>query len=356
MSRLSRLLDLIQDNDLTAMLIQDSSNVYYFTGFRGAGYLVVPIDGRPKLYVRPIDYEAAQIYASGEVELVRLRLGSTTVVEVVNGLDEAVKARLGYDTMEAEDYVRLLESADVGRLHPSSELVWKLRMVKDEDEVARIEKASEIASKCMELVGEMLADGVKESEVKAEVLEEMLKLGAERPAFDPIIASGPRSSLPHGAPGDRMMKEGDVVVVDLGAAADGYCSDITRTFYIGGEPPEEVKKAFEFILETKNLVEDSIKPWILSSSLDEVARSRIEAHGFGEYFIHNLGHGVGIDVHEPPKLSPASKEIIQENSVITVEPGLYFPGRFGVRVEDTLLVHREGIRKLTSAPYTLTLD
>ena len=355
MSRLSRLLDLMQDNDLSAMLVQNPSNIFYFTGFRGQGFLVIPIDGRPRLHVHPIDHEAAQIYSSSEIEVEKLRL-SSTLVDIVSGLPDAVKSRLGYDVMEAEDYVKVLEGAGVGRLQPSSELIWKLRMVKEDEEVSRIEKASEIASKCMELASEMLADGVNELEVKAEVLEEMLKLGAEKPAFDPIIASGPRSSLPHGGSGDRTISNGDVVVVDLGAVVDGYCSDMTRTFYIGSTPPREVEEAYKLVLEAKNLAEESAKPWALSSSLDEAARSKIAARGFGDYFVHNSGHGIGIDVHEPPRLSPTSREIVQENSVITIEPGIYVPRKFGVRIEDTVLVHRDGTKRLTSAPYILALD
>ncbi len=354
MDRFGRLLDLMQDNDLSAVLIQDESNIFYFTGFKGSGYLVVPIDGKAKLYVHPINYETAQLYAVGEIEIEKLRM-SSSLVDVVAGLSDVIKYRMGYDKMEAEDYVRILEGSHVERLQPFSEQIWKLRMVKDEEEVSKIKKASEIASKCMELASDIIADGISELEVKAEILEEMLKLGAERPAFDPIIASGPRSSLPHGGLGDRVMKEGDVVVVDIGAVVDGYCSDMTRTFYIGSNPPREVEEAYELILNVKRAAEETAKPWIISSSIDEAARNRVAAHGMGDYFIHNLGHGVGIDIHEPPKLSPTSKEIIQERTVITIEPGVYFPRRFGVRLEDTVLVHREGVQRLTESPYNLAL-
>lgn len=354
MNRLSRLQDLMQDHEFSSMLLTLPSNIFYFAGFMGPGYLVVPLEGGPKLYVHPLDYEAARLYASGEVEVEKVKLTST-LADVVRDLPSGLKVRMGFDRLEAEQYLRLRELVEAGELRPGGELVWKLRMVKDPSELEKMKKAAEISSQCMDLASQMIADGVRESEVKAEVMEEMLKLGADKPAFDPIVSSGPRSALPHGGAGDRLIREGDVVVVDLGAVFEGYCSDITRTFYVGPNPPEEVQKVYELVMDTKNLVEEAAKSWVLASSLDEAARGRINVQGYGDYFVHNLGHGVGIDVHEAPKLSPTSQEILQENTTVTFEPGIYIPGKFGVRIEDTVLVYRDGVRKLTSAPYIFAL-
>lgn len=355
MSRLSRLQDLMQEANYSSMLITSTPNIFYFTGFMGPGYLVVPLDGKAKLYVHPLEYEAAQLYSTGDVDVEKIKI-TASLVDVVRDLPDELKIKIGFDRLEAEHYLKIRELVASEELRPESELIWKLRMVKDSGEVERIRKAAEISSRCMELASEMIEDGVRESEVKAEVLEEMLKLGADKPAFDPIVASGPRSALPHGGAGDRQMKKGDVVVVDIGAVAEGYCADMTRTFFIGSDPPEEIRRVYELVLDTKNLVEEGAKSWVLASSLDEIARGRITAQGYGDYFVHGLGHGVGIEVHEPPRLSPASQEILQENSVVTIEPGVYLPERFGVRIEDTVLVYRDGVKRLTSAPYVFALD
>ena len=352
-NRISRLMDLIQENELSAVMICSEANIFYFTGYKGPGYLLIPLNGEPKLYVYPLDYEAARTYVREGIEVEELSM-TARVENVVEGLPEEVKSRLGFDSLSAEDYLRLSALLGHESLKPASEIVWKLRMIKDGSEIENIERACDIASKAMELASEMLEDGVMESEVKAEILEEMLKLGADGAAFDIIVASGSRSSMPHGAPGNRVMREGDVVVVDLGAVFDGYCSDMTRTFYIGEKPPEEVRKIYEIVLEAKRLAEESVKPWTLSSALYDKVYDRLAARGYANRFIHGLGHGVGIEIHEPPRISKIGKEMIQENMVITIEPGIYLPGRFGVRLEDTLLVEKEGVRRLTSAPYTLT--
>jgi len=352
-NRVSRLMDLIQENELSAVLIRSEANIFYFTGYKGPGYLLVPLNGDPKLYVYPLDFELAKMYVRGGVEVEELSM-TARIERIVEELPSEVKSRLGFDVMNAEDYLKI--SALVGHesLKPASEIIWKLRMIKDQSEIKSIERACDIASKTMDLASEMLEDGVMESEVKAEILEEMFKLGADGAAFDIIVASGSRSSMPHGAPGSRVMKEGDVVVVDLGAIFEGYCSDMTRTFYIGKDPPEEIVKIYEMVLEAKKLAEEFVKPWTLSSALYDKVYDRFATRGYADYFIHGLGHGVGIEVHEPPRISKDGKEMIQENMVITIEPGIYLPGKFGIRLEDTLLVEKDGVRMLTSAPYTLT--
>jgi len=352
-NRISRLIDLIQENELSAILIHSEANIFYFTGYKGPGYLLIPLNGDPKLYVYPLDFELAGMCVRGGVEVEKLSM-TAKVENVVEDLPAEVKSRLGFDFLSAEDYLRLSASLGHESLKPASEMVWKLRMIKDGSEIENIEKACDIASKAMDLASEMLEDGVMESEVKAEVLEEMFKLGADGAAFDIIVASGPRSSMPHGAPGNRVMREGDVVVVDLGAVFGGYCSDMTRTFYIGENPPEEVEKIYEAVVEAKRLAEESVKPWTLSLAIYDKVCDRFAAMGYADRFIHGLGHGVGIEVHEPPRISKIGREMIQENMVITIEPGIYLPGKFGVRLEDTLLVEKDGVRRLTSAPYTLT--
>ncbi len=351
--RVKRLLDLMQESGFTGILLRSPANIFYFTGYTGPGLLLVPVDGVPTLYVYPLDYELAEKTSLNHVQISRLDMGST-VRDVVEVIPDSVKARLGFDYLNAEDYPKLSEYFG-GSLTPASKHIWKLRIVKGSEEIERIKKASEISSKCMDLAKDLIEEGVMESEVKAEVVKEMFKLGAEKAAFDMIVASGPRSSLPHGAPRDRVMKKGDVVVVDLGAVYEGYCSDMTRTFYIGSEPDQDVSKIYEIVLNAKKAAESSATIGVKVSELYEKSYEEISSKGYGEYFIHSLGHGVGIEIHEPPRLFKNVDEILSDGMVITIEPGVYLPGKFGVRIEDTILVRRDKVEILTSAPYDLTL-
>lgn len=352
MDRLKKLQSLMEELGFTSFILTANANIFYFTGFMGSGYLVVPLNGEYKLYVYPIDYEAAQTYCIQGIEIVKIKTTSS-IADIVSSLPSNLKKKVGFDRLEAEQYLKVKDYVE--SINLSQDLVWRLRSIKDPEEIDKITKAAEITSKCMELASDIIGEGVRESEVKAEILEEMIESGSDKPAFDLIVVSGERSSLPHGGIGDRTMGRGDMVIVDIGASYQGYCADMTRTFYIGSNPPDEVLNIYNLILDTKNLVEENTKSWILASSLDEVARTIITSKGYGEYFVHGLGHGIGIEIHEPPKINPASQEILQENNVITIEPGIYIPKKFGVRIEDTLVVGRDNVVKLTSHPYDLAV-
>lgn len=352
MDRLGRLQSLMEEFGFTSIILTSSANIFYFTGFMGPGYLVAPSNGEYKLYVYPVDYEAAQTYCIQDIDIVKIKITSN-IVEIVSSLPSNLRRKVGFDKLEVEQYLKIKDFVE--SINPSQDLVWTLRSIKDSEEIGKISKAAEITSKCMELASDIIGEGVRESEVKAEIVEEMIESGSDKPAFDVIVVSGERSSLPHGGIGDRAIGRGDVVIVDIGASYQGYCADMARTFYIGSNPPHEVLNAYNLILDTKTLVEENAKSWILASSLDEVARTMISSKGYGEYFVHGLGHGVGIEIHEPPKVNPVSQEILQENNVITIEPGIYIPKRFGVRIEDTLVVGRDSVEKLTSHPYDFAI-
>mgnify|MGYP000720917074 CR=1 FL=1 len=352
MERLRKFQTLMEELGFTSFVLTSPANIFYFTGFMCSGYLVTSLNGDSKLYVYPIDYEAAQTYCIQEIEIIKMKITSS-VIDIISILPNSLKRKIGFDKLEVEQYLKIKDHVE--SLDPYPELVWRLRSVKDLEEINKITKAAEITSNCMELASEIISEGVRESEVKAEILEEMIESGADKPAFDIIVASGQKTSLPHGGAGDRTIMNNDVVLIDIGSSYQGYCADMTRTFYIGSNPPDEILNIYNFILDTKNLVEENTKSWILASSLDEVARRMMSSKGYGEYFVHGLGHGIGIEVHEPPKINPVSQEILQENNVITIEPGIYVPGKFGIRIEDTLLVGRDNVVKLTSHPYQLTI-
>jgi Xaa-Pro aminopeptidase len=188
--------------------------------------------------------------------------------------------------------------------------------------------------------------GVTESDIAAEIIYRSRKLGSEIEAFDPIVASGPRSALPHGRSTSRRLQAGDFVVIDYGCVVDGYASDVTRTIAVG-EPPAKLRQAHAAVKEACHLACETARPGMEGMQLDEVARKYLDACGFKEEFNHSLGHGLGLDVHSLPRLGPESKDLIPANAVITIEPGLYFPGLGGVRIEDDLLVAENGNEVLT---------
>jgi len=352
LGRVKRLVESLRGDGLNGALLRSPANIFYFTGYRGAGYFLVPVDGIPTLYVSPLNFELAEESVPGDIQVIKLEQGSD-IHRVFELIPESLKTRIGFDAMEAEDYLRISGQL-AGSMMPISQHIWTLRMVKDESEIEKIRRACEISSKCMELASELLGEGLTEYEVKSEILREMLSLGGDGPAFDPIVASGPNSSKPHGAYKNRMIERGDVVVIDLGVIYEGYCSDITRTFYLGSGS-NEVSRVHQAVLEAKRRAEELIRIGVKVSDIYHAAHEVLALVGYADYFLHALGHGIGIEIHEPPRLFRDSKEILAEGMMITIEPGVYIPKRFGVRIEDTILVRRDGIEKLTSAPYELSL-
>lgn len=352
--RIRKLIEILRADGLTGAILRSQANIFYFTGYRGSGALLIPLDGLPTLYVPPLNLELAEEMAAGEIQVIKLE-HSSSVQSMFENIPESVRAKLGFDFLSAEDYLKISERL-AGSMTPISNQIWKLRMIKDDSEIDKIRKACEISSKCMELASEIIGQGVTETEIKAEIMKEMLNLGGEKPAFDVIVASGPNSSKPHGSPGSRLIRSGDVVVIDIGAVYEGYCSDLTRTFHVGFEPSEEVEKAYQAVLNAKQKAEESLKIGMTASDLYQSAYDQLASAGYREYFIHGLGHGVGIEVHEPPRISRGVEEVLSERMVLTIEPGVYLPKKFGVRIEDTIVVRREGVERLTRAPCELSLD
>jgi Xaa-Pro aminopeptidase len=204
----------------------------------------------------------------------------------------------------------------------------------------------------MRVAGEVVVAGVKEYEVAAEVEYAMRKQGSSGTAFETIVASGLASAFPHGGCSDREIREGDLVVVDMGATYKFYRSDMTRTF-VAGNPSAKQKKLYEVVRAAQEKAVKTMKPNVKAKDVDATARKIIADAGYGEYFVHGLGHGVGLDIHEPPTLSPDSEDVLAAGNVVTVEPGIYLVSYGGVRIEDTVLVHGNGAEKLTNGAYGL---
>jgi Xaa-Pro dipeptidase len=326
-------------------VIFNPTNLTYFTNFSAATAFYIPQNGDCTLYVSTVNYEQAKAEVKG-ITVEPLKRGES----LMDKIGKQSQKKLGVDTLPFESW-RALAKAVGGEenLEPINGLIRELRSVKDQEEIPLIREACKLADIGMKAASETVRSGIKEKDLAAEVEYAMRKSGSDGVAFDTIIASGATSAFPHGSNLEKTISEGDFVVVDLGATYKFYRSDITRTF-IAGKPSEKQKKIFETIKLAQQKAIEAIKPKTPAKEVDAVARRVIEEAGFGEFFVHNLGHGVGLEVHEAPILSPDSKDILKFGNVVTVEPGIYLPGFGGVRIEDTVLVTKEGAQKLTTAP------
>jgi Xaa-Pro aminopeptidase len=300
------------------------------------------------LFVSPLSSAAARKHAKNCV-IAEIRFPDT----MYSLLAEAIRShsvRLIYlDSLTYKTYLELAKRVDT-KFVSNPELILNLRMIKDENEQSNIRKACEIAGVGVEVGAEAIKPGVKEYEVAAEVEYAMRVKGSEGVSFETIVASGPRSAFPHGVSSSRTIRESDLVILDLGATYAGYCSDITRTF-VAGKPLSRCLQILNLVFKAQNEAFSNIRAGVKGKDVDAVARKVIADNGYGEHFIHGLGHGVGLDVHESPMLSPTSKDTLQEGNIVTDEPGVYIEGFGGVRIEDTVLVRENRGERLTVAPY-----
>lgn len=328
-------------------LIFNQTNITYFCGFSGASALLIPQKGENILYVSGVNYEQAKNEAK-EAKIELIKRGESIFNKIAK---ESSNKIIAIDTLPIESW-RTLKKA-VGRkrkIEVVANAIIELRKIKDTTEIELISKACKIASIGMNRASEIIRPGIKEKEVAAEVEYAMRKAGSDGTGFETIVASGFCCAYPHGSVQEKKIEEGDFVVVDLGAKYRYYNSDITRTFIAGKATHKQMQ-----IFETVNLAQqtgiESIKAGVPAREVDQKARRVIEKAGFNDFFVHNLGHGVGLEVHEPPILSPDSKDILEVGNVVTVEPGIYLPGFGGVRIEDTILITKKGSEALTESSY-----
>jgi Xaa-Pro aminopeptidase len=333
-------------------LIFNPSNLIYFTGVPGATSLLIPEDGESAIYVYGVNYEQARAEGKGfRVELVKQ--DDNLMAKIAKQAQELGIKNLAVDALGFEGWRSLAkETKGKTKLKLKPAFVSQLRAVKDETEIALMRKAGELTSLGMKTAYEVVSAGMKEYEVAAEIEYAMRKHGSYGTAFDTAVSSGTASAFPHGGCSDRQIRSGELVVIDFGATYKSYRSDMTRTL-VAGRPSEKQRRLHEIVLKAHAKAFAAIKPNVKASHVDAVARRIIEQAGYGEYFVHGLGHGVGLDIHEPPTLNTASKEKLQVNNIVTDEPGIYLAGYGGVRIEDTVLVTKEGAEKLTIGPYGL---
>ncbi|MCD9623201.1 M24 family metallopeptidase [Rhabdothermincola salaria] len=350
-ARIDRLRSLLPPAGVDALLITHLTNVRHLTGFTGsAGLLVVTTDGVVFVTDGRYDAQAAQQVGGADIGA-RIEITSTEqrriVADAVGGTGtvglEAEHVSWAAQRRYAEDWFPGRE------LVPTSGLVEELRLVKDDAELARMGAAAAVADAALASVRHRLLEGPTEAEFGLELDTAMRRLGASRPSFETIVASGPNGALPHARPSDRRIGEGDLVVLDFGAVVDGYCSDMTRTLMVG-EPTEVQARMLAVVTEAQAAGVAAVAAGVAASEVDAACRGVIAAAGWADAFTHGTGHGVGLDIHEAPRVAGSSDATLDAGQVVTVEPGVYLPEHGGVRVEDSLVVTTDGNRPLTLTP------
>lgn len=356
--RVPRLRERLDEAGCDALLVSRMVNIRYLTGFTGSSaVLLVGPDGL--VFVTDGRYgaqAAEQLDRSGveaRIEVVRTQAEQR---ELLGGRLGGI-ARLG---LEAEAVTwsqlrRYTEWFPQTELLATEGLVDDLRLVKDAGEVARMAQAARIADEALAVVRPMLAEGITERQVALMLDFEMCRKGASGPSFDTIVAGGPNGAMPHHRPTDRPIGRGELVVIDYGAVFDGYCSDTTRTFCVGEPATATARRMVEVVGRSQAAGVGAVRAGVEAKAVDDVCRSTIgdAEESWREAFLHSTGHGVGLEIHENPRVSTTSTDTLAAGMVVTVEPGVYLPDYGGVRIEDTVVVTETGCEVLTKAPKEL---
>lgn len=271
---------------------------------------------------------------------------SNLLDQIEKVLGKTKPRHVGFDDLTIDMSNKLKKRFPEMEFKSSADIAWNMRRIKDPEEQEIMRRAGELTDIGMEAAKEHVKDGMKECEIAAEVVHAMMMNGAGDVAFSPIIASGPRSAYPHAGVTERKIRHGEFIVIDVGAAYKEYRSDLTRTFIVG-EPSEKQIEVYETVLRANEEALPKIRSGAKGSDVDGVARVVITEAGFGENFVHALGHGVGLETHEPPSLGEKSRDTLRVGNVVTDEPGIYVPRWGGVRVEDTILVTNDGPERFT---------
>lgn len=338
--------------DIEAILFTDLRDVRYLCGFTGSeGSLL--LSGSGAIFLTDSRYVSQASMEVGGCTVVAFREKIPTIASLVGDMRVA---SLGFqpENLNVASYHALQRAMPDVRLVPLGPETSMLRAVKDETEIGCLARTAEIASGAFHAILPSIRPGIAERDIALQLEYAMRTAGADDKSFDIIVASGERGALPHGRAGSRILGRGDFVTIDFGAVLDGYHSDETVTVAVGESDPQ-LLDVYRIVKEAHDRAVAAVHPGIHLKELDAVARDFIGSQGYGEYFGHGLGHGVGLDVHEKPVVSPRSEGIVLEGMVFTIEPGVYLPGVGGVRIEDTVCVTSNGCRLLTLVPKDLMI-
>ena len=351
MDHLTQIAGKLDEHGLDAMLIVSEPGERYAVGFLGEGYVLVTrggaqysTDGR---YIEAAQKQVTRAEvvltsrAHGHLELARDYIQT-------HGLQ-----RVGFESGRVSvDQHRRWQEALPCDLIPAQGLLDGLRASKDEGELAAMRRAQKITDEAFSAILDFLRPGLTEQEVAARLVYELLRRGARKVSFDPIVAAGANGSMPHAVPGETVIENGMFVTMDFGCIVDGYCSDMTRTVAVG-RPAEEMVRVYETVLAAQKAGIAAARAGMPGRELDAAARAVITGAGYGAYFTHSFGHSLGLEIHESPNAAPGEERPLPAGAVVSAEPGIYLPGRFGVRIEDVLVLREGGCEDLTASPKEL---
>ena len=337
---------------LDAILLTSEANCYYATGFMGEGIALVTRRG--SWYFTDSRYTEAADKAIGDAAVIREVSREKPFSALINeALAEAGAEKAGFE----EQRMTVAEHAVYSeKLHctltPASALMTELRGSKDEEELSCMTAAQRIAEGALAQILKEIRPGMTEKEIAARLNYLMVSAGAEKTSFDTIVASGPNGSMPHAVPGMRKVREGDFITMDFGCVYKGYCSDMTRTVALG-RPSDEMRNVYDIVLQAQLAGIAAARAGVTGAAIDGAARKVIQDAGYGACFGHSFGHSLGIDIHEAPNAAPGNDKPMPDGAVVSAEPGIYLPGKFGVRIEDVMILRPDGAQVITKAPKAL---
>jgi Xaa-Pro aminopeptidase len=345
--RLDKLRKVLELSKLDAILLSKYENYVYFSGFNGSyAYLLITKDS--EFLFTDFRYVEQALLQAPNYELIKV---NNNFIEMLNDKISSLDINtVGFESLVTtyNSYTEISETLKNIKLVPLKDEIDYIRSIKDKDEITKIEKAIEIADLTFSHILDYIRPNVSEKDIALEMEYFMKKNGASSVSFETIVASGFRGSMPHGIASDKLIESGDTIVLDFGAIYEGYCSDMTRTVFLGN-PKDEMLKIYNIVLNAQNEAIQNIKEGLTGIEVDLHARRIIINEGYEDNFGHGLGHGVGLEIHESPRLSPSGKNILHKNMTVTIEPGIYISGVGGVRIEDVILIGEKKSKVLTKS-------
>lgn len=353
--RVEKLITEMNNTSVDGVFLTDPASIQYFTGLKLVSserslYTFINNKGDVTIFAPRLEINQAKDEAIlGDV--VEVTRGFTAFNEISTYVKSKNVKNLGIEGQKVS-YTMLQHLNGEINVKDVSNIISYIRSKKDLLELENIIRAITITEQALNIAKDMIMEGIKEIDIMRTIVSEMINNGAEWIAFIPIVASGVRGAYPHGSSSNKILRNNELVVVDLGARVDGYCADLTRTFIVG-KPNKKETELYQIVNDAIEQALNSISPNVKASEVDKAARQVIKEKGYDEYFTHGLGHGIGLAVHEYPTLNPTSNDILEEYNVITIEPGIYIPGFGGIRIEEDVLVTKNGYQLLSRFPRDL---
>jgi len=343
-----------EDKKVEGFLITNLKNIYYLSDFNGEGTALITNDKNYLFTDSRFTEQAQKESPDYKVITDEPSKKNARILALKKIIEKKKIKKISFESssLNYANFKKYSENFNMVEFLPTEDLIEQMRMVKNKGEIIKMKKAAQIATESLKELFGKIKPGIREIDIAAELAYIIRKNGAQKEAFDTIVGSGKRSFLPHVKPSEKKINVGEFIIIDMGANYQNYHSDMTRTIVLG-KKKEKQKEIFSIVLEAQQKVLDFLKPGIECKGIDFVARDIIKKRGYGKYFRHNLGHGVGLDIHELPYISFKDDTVLSPGMVITIEPGIYLPEIGGVRIEDTVLITEDGYEILTLFPKNL---